>query len=115
MFLRKLPDGSKTGCAVEVTLSVIGGTWKPILLYHLLDGKRRFNELARLAGDISPRMLTVQLRELERDGLISRHVHPVVPPHVDYELTAFGRSVELVLETMLSWGEAFKARMASAS
>lgn len=110
MSVHRKPGVSKTGCAVEVTLSVIGGTWKPILLFHLLDGKRRFNELARLVGDISPRMLTVQLRELERDGLVSRHVHPVVPPHVDYELTQFGRSVEPVLMTMLDWGEAFKAR-----
>jgi len=114
MSVRKKSNGSKTGCAVEITLSVIGGTWKPIILFHLLDGKRRFNELSRLVGDISPRMLTVQLRELERDGLVARHVHPVVPPHVDYELTTFGRSVEPVLITMLDWGEAFAVRRAAA-
>jgi DNA-binding HxlR family transcriptional regulator len=113
MVVRKKSRPLKTGCAVEVTLSVIGGTWKPIILFYLLEGRRRFNELARLIGDISPRMLTVQLRELERDGLVSRHVHPVVPPHVDYELTCFGRSVEPVLMTMLDWGEAFKSQQVS--
>jgi DNA-binding HxlR family transcriptional regulator len=108
MTRRRKQDAAKTGCAVETTLGVIGGTWKPIVLFHLLDGKLRFNELARLVGDITPRMLTVQLRELEEDGMITRTVHPVVPPHVDYELTTFGRSIEPVLISMLDWGERFR-------
>ena len=95
---------SKSGCAVEVTLSVMGGTWKPIILFHLLHGKKRFSELGRNIGGITQRMLTLQLRELEADGLVHREVYPQVPPKVEYSLTDKGRSLTPVLEMMCDWG-----------
>lgn len=100
----------KTGCDVEATLSVIGGRWKPILVCHLLEGRKRFGELRRLTPNATERMITLQLRELEADGVISRHVFAEVPPRVEYELTEFGRSLEDILSLMQAWGSAFKAR-----
>ena len=95
---------SKSGCAVEVTLSVMGGTWKPIILFHLLHGKKRFSELSRTIGAITQRMLTLQLRELEDAGIVLRTVHAEVPPRVDYELTELGRSLQPVLIALRNWG-----------
>lgn len=95
---------SKSGCTVEVTLAVMGGTWKPIVLFHLLHGKKRFSELSRQIGAITQRMLTLQLRELEEDGIVVRTVHAEVPPRVDYELTELGRSLKPVLIAMRNWG-----------
>ena len=100
----------KTGCDVEATLSVIGGRWKPILVCHLLDGRKRFGELRRLTPNATERMITLQLRELEADGVIARHVYAEVPPRVEYEVTEFGRSLEAILVLMQEWGSAFKAR-----
>lgn len=101
----------KTGCAVEATLSVIGGVWKPVILFHLLDGKLRFNAICRLTPNATQRMITLQLRELEADGIIARTVYPEVPPRVEYELTALGRSLEPVLLSMRAWGDTFQADM----
>ena len=98
----------RTGCSVEATLSVIGGLWKAVILFHLLDGKKRFGELSRLVPGATQRMLTLQLRELEADGVILRTVFPEVPPRVEYELTEFGRSLEPVLLTMRDWGLGFQ-------
>jgi DNA-binding HxlR family transcriptional regulator len=100
----------KTGCDVEATLSVIGGRWKPVLLCHLLDGRKRFGELRRLTPNATERMITLQLRELEADGVITRHVYAEVPPRVEYEITGFGRSLETILKLMQEWGCAFKVR-----
>ena len=100
----------KTGCDVEATLSVIGGRWKPILVCHLLDGRKRFGELRRLTPNATERMITLQLRELEADDVISRHVYAEVPPRVEYEVTEFGRSLEPILALMQEWGSAFKVR-----
>lgn len=94
------------GCPVEAALEVIGGKWKGLALYHLSDGTKRFNELKRLCGAVTQRTLTKQLRELEADGMVSRTVHPVVPPHVDYALTAKGRALVPVLEALREWGAA---------
>lgn len=99
----------KTGCDVEATLSVLGGRWKPILLFHLLDGRRRFGELCRMTPNGTQRMITLQLRELEQDGVISRHVFAEVPPRVEYELTELGRSLEPLLLAMRGWGERYKS------
>lgn len=106
---RRRPVG-RTGCGVEATLSVIGGVWKPVLLFHLLPGKLRFNALCRLTPGATARMITLQLRELEADGIIARTVYPEVPPKVEYELTALGRTLQPVLLSMRSWGEAFQQR-----
>jgi len=100
----------KTGCDVEATLSVIGGRWKPVLVCHLLDGRKRFGELRRLVANATERMITLQLRELEADGVVARHVYAEVPPRVEYEVTEYGRSLEPVLVPMQDWGREFKAR-----
>lgn len=100
----------KTGCDVEATLSVIGGRWKPILVCRLFSGRKRFGELCRLAPNATERMITLQLRELEADGVISRRVYAEVPPRVEYDVTEFGRSLQPIIETMQKWGGEFKAR-----
>jgi DNA-binding HxlR family transcriptional regulator len=100
----------KTGCGVESALSVIGGRWKGVVLYCLLPGKTRFSALQRQLPNCSQRMLTIQLRELETDGLVKRTVYAEVPPHVEYELTAYGRSLEPVLKQLRVWGDGFKNR-----
>jgi DNA-binding HxlR family transcriptional regulator len=99
---------SKSGCAVEVTLSVIGGLWKPVILFHLLREKKRFMELTRLMPNTTQRMLTLQLRELETDGIVIRHVYPQVPPKVEYELTPFGQTLAPILVSLREWGEAYR-------
>ena len=105
----------KSGCAVEVTLSVMGGTWKPIVLFHLLRGKKRFGELQRSIGGITQRMLTLQLRELEAAGIVERTVYAEVPPRVDYALTALGHSLEPVLLAMRDWGTAYRQGLQASS
>ena len=97
------------GCPVEATLEKIGGKWKGIVLYHLLDGPKRYNELKRNVGGVTQRMLTKQLRELEDDGLILRKVFPVVPPHVEYSLTESGMTLEPILLALRDWGENYLA------
>ena len=91
-------------CPIVVTLSVMGGKWKPIMLYYLKDQTLRFSELRRMIPNITEKMLTQQLRELERDGMIARKVYPVVPPKVEYSLTDHGLSLHPILETMAEWG-----------
>ncbi|WP_332238955.1 winged helix-turn-helix transcriptional regulator [Sporolactobacillus sp. KGMB 08714] len=92
-------------CPVEVTLSVIGGKWKGVILYHLQSKPLRFNELRRLIPDVTQRMLTLQLRELEEDGVIHREVYPVVPPKVEYSLTDFGSTLSPVILSIRQWGK----------
>lgn len=96
------------GCPIEVTLDVIGGKWKGMVLYCLLKGTARFNELRRLIPKATQRVLTTQLRELEQDGVISRKVYPEVPPRVEYSLTEFGLSLKPILELMGEWGEEYR-------
>lgn len=92
-------------CYFELTISVLGGKWKPIILYHLGQrGVLRFGALRRGMPDITERMLTRQLRELEADGLVHREVYREVPPRVEYSLTELGLSVLPVLTQMRQWG-----------
>lgn len=98
----------KTGCDVEATLSVIGGRWKPVLICRLMAGRKRFSELCRLAPNATERMITLQLRELEADGIITRHVFAEVPPRVEYEITELGHSLGPIIAAMQDWGSDFK-------
>ncbi|MEM9702493.1 MAG: helix-turn-helix domain-containing protein [Planctomycetota bacterium] len=92
-------------CPVEATLELIGGKWKGIILYYLLDGRLRFNALKQVIGCVTQRVLTKQLRELEEVGLVVRYVYAEVPPRVEYELTDDGRSLETILVALKEWGE----------
>jgi len=94
-----------SGCPVEAALEVIGGKWKGVTLFHLLDGVKRFNDLQRDVGNVTQRMLTKQLRELEDAGLVNREVYPVVPPKVEYSLTKKGETLRPILNALKHWGE----------
>jgi DNA-binding HxlR family transcriptional regulator len=107
------PDGNETACPVEFTLDVIGGKWKGVLLYHLMDDKKRFNEFRRICPGITQRMLTLQLRELEEDGVVHREVYHQVPPKVEYSLTEFGRTLIPIIMLMRDWGEEYKIKQLS--
>ena len=87
-------------CPVEAVLWVIGGKYKPIILYHLIDSTLRFSELRQFLPQATAKMMTRQLRELEADGLIHREVYPVVPPKTEYILTDFGRTFIPILTAM---------------
>lgn len=92
-------------CPVASTLDVIGGKWKPMILLQLKNGPRRFNELRRLLPHITQRMLTLQLRALERDGIITRTVFDSNPPSVEYAFSGHGRSLGPILGLLEDWGE----------
>nr|BBH87967.1 MarR family transcriptional regulator [Thermosporothrix sp. COM3] len=94
-------------CLVEATADVIGGKWKTVILYYLLESPKRFNELKRLLPGISQRILTQQLRELELDGIIHREIYKEVPPRVEYSVTDFGFSLKPIILLMLNWGEQY--------
>lgn len=89
---------------VENTLRIIGGKWKPLILYLLREGSLRYSSLQKSIAGITQKMLTQQLRQLESDGLLTRHVYPVVPPHVEYQLTKKGNSLLPLLKAMAQWG-----------
>lgn len=91
-------------CPVTGMLQIIGGRWKPIILYCLRSGKRRFGEIAARIPTISRKVLTEQLKELEQDGLVSREQFKEIPPRVEYTLTELGKSLTPVLNEMEKWG-----------
>jgi DNA-binding HxlR family transcriptional regulator len=92
------------GCPVEGALEQIAGKWKGLIIYNLMDGTLRFNELMRRVGTVTQRSLTKQLRELEADGIVDRKVFAVVPPRVDYSLTSKGQSLREVILALREWG-----------
>lgn len=99
-------DKIKVTCEIEITLLAIGGKWKPLILYYLIEeGTKRFGEIKSYINNISQKTLTNQLRELERDNLITRKVYAVVPPKVEYTVTKKGISLMPILELMCEWGE----------
>ena len=100
---------SVSGCPVEDAMRLLGGRWRIVLVYHLLEGKRRFNELRRAMPGISQRMLTLDLRALEKAGLVRRTIYPEVPPRVEYDLTAEGKCLRELVDLLGEVG----ARMAN--
>jgi DNA-binding HxlR family transcriptional regulator len=102
----------QSNCPAEYTLARIGGRWKIPLIFHLMSGVRRFSELSRALTGVSQKVLTQQLREMERNGLIERKVYAQVPPRVEYALTPLGRSLKPVVDTMCRWGESHASNAA---
>jgi len=94
-------------CPIDTTLGMIGGKYKALILWHLLDSTRRFGELKKLIYQATPKMLTQQLRELEKDGLIVRTIYPVVPPKVEYSMSDLGKSIKPILSVMYDWGTSY--------
>lgn len=101
---KELPD-----CPVETTLTLIGDKWKVLILRDLLTGTKRFGELKRSVGNVSQKVLTAQLRDMEESGLLTRKVYAEVPPRVEYSLTELGYSLHPILDAMWNWGENYKA------
>jgi DNA-binding HxlR family transcriptional regulator len=97
-------------CPVKYTNDVIGGKWKPLILFYLKSGPQRYGELKRKVVGISKKVLTQQIRELERDDIVARKVYPGNSPHVEYTLSAQGETLRGVLEAMADWGTAHRAR-----
>jgi DNA-binding HxlR family transcriptional regulator len=98
-------------CPIKTTLDVIGGKWKPLILFFLKGGPRRFSDLRRSVPEVTQKMLTDRLRELEKDGIVRREVYPQVPPKVEYSLTAYGKTLSPVLESMCAWGIKHQRRL----
>ncbi len=104
----KRAGGYEYYCSMELTIKVIGGKWKPIILHHLgKNGTHRFGEFRKAIPNITQKMLTQQLRELEADGVVHREVYPQVPPKVEYSLTDLGTSVMPVIKILTDWGESY--------
>ena len=98
-------------CPVETTLTLISDKWKVLILRDLMNGTMRFGELRKSIGQVSQKVLTAQLRQMEGSGLLTRTVYPEVPPRVEYTLTDLGRSLKPILDAMWVWGEEYKASM----
>ena len=99
-------------CPVETTLTLISDKWKVLIIRDLLPGTKRFGELKKSIGNVSQKVLTSQLRQMEESGLLIRTVFPEVPPRVEYTLTELGQSLKPVLDAMWNWGEEYKAKNA---
>src|ERR1044071_51913 len=97
-------------CPVNLTADIIGGKWKPLVIYYLEERTRRFGELQKLIPGMTKKMLTQHLREMERDGVISRKVYAEVPPKVEYSLTRHGESLKPILKLMSAWGSKHRER-----
>ncbi|MGI6007781.1 MAG: winged helix-turn-helix transcriptional regulator [Ruminococcus sp.] len=105
---RELP-----ACPVETTLMLIGDKWKVLILRDLMTGTKRFGELKKSVGNVTQKVLTAQLRDMEENGLVERKVYAEVPPRVEYSLTDLGRSLKPILDAMQHWGEGYKEKNAS--
>lgn len=106
-----MEQNSLPACPVETTLTLISDKWKVLILRDLLTGTKRFGELRRSVGNVSQKILTAQLRQMESSGLLTRKVYAEVPPRVEYSLTELGWSLEPVLMAMKAWGENYKAQV----
>ena len=107
-ILKELP-----ACPVETTLTLISDKWKVLILRDLMPGTKRFGELKKSVGNVSQKVLTAQLRQMEDSGLLTRKVYPGVPPRVEYTLTELGRSLKPILDAMWNWGEEYQAKSGS--
>jgi DNA-binding HxlR family transcriptional regulator len=97
-------NGKTFHCPVEAALDVFGGKWKPLILWALGNEVMRFGELQKALPDVNTKMLTKQLRELEKDGIIRRKIYPEVPPRVEYAITDFGKTLIPILNALCNWG-----------
>lgn len=109
MYRKKIP--LDINCGVKIAMEVIGGKWKTYILYELDRGARRPSLLHRLFGDASPRVINMQLKELETHGMIKKTVYPGLPPHVEYSITDDGRSLMPIIRMLEQWGNAFRPKM----
>lgn len=96
-------------CATEVSMGLLGGKYKVLILWHLMEGVKRYNEIAKFLPCATPKMLSTQLKELESDGLIKRVLYPVIPPKTEYSLSELGKSAIPMLEALSAWGESYCA------
>jgi len=97
-------NGHEFHCAMDITMNYIGGKWKTVVLWYLRKDKKRFSELRRLIPNITEKMLSLQLKDLEHDGIVGRKLYAEVPPKVEYFLTDFGKSMIPMLEEIARWG-----------
>jgi len=97
-------------CSMELTLTLIGGKWKALILWHLGDGTLRYSEIRKNLPKVTPKMLTQQLRELEDSGLVKRFIYTQIPPKVEYSLTEAGKSLLPILDTMCKWGQNYASQ-----
>lgn len=111
--MAKMISQKTASCPVETTLKVIGGRWKVLIIYFLIEDTKRFGELTRCLGGISARTLSKQLRELETDGVVDRKDFGEIPPKVEYSLTPMGKSLEQVLLSMEAWGKTVEKQRAT--
>ena len=102
--MRKIPLSDLENCPVTATMGVIGGKWKLLILHLIKNDITRFGKMSMMLKDISKQMLTTQLRELERDGIIQRMIYPEIPPRVEYSLTEKGNALLPIIEMMKDWG-----------
>lgn len=102
-------NGKEFHCAMDVTMHYIGGKWKTVVLWYLRKDRKRFSELKRLIPNITEKMLSLQLKNLERDGIVARRLYAEVPPRVEYFLTDFGKSLIPMLEEIARWGRTLAA------
>lgn len=101
-------------CPVETTLTLIGDKWKVLILRDLMPGTKRFGELKKSIGGVSQKVLTAQLRAMEKSGLVHREVYAEVPPRVEYSLTELGRSLKPIMDSMVAWGTEYKKQYEAA-
>lgn len=104
------PTRELPACPVETTLTLIGDKWKVLILRDLLPGTKRFGELKKSIGNVTQKVLTAQLRQMEESGLLTRTVFAEVPPHVEYTLTELGYSLKPILDAMWAWGEEYQEK-----
>ena len=98
----------KPYCPVDIPLKIIGGKWKLLILWHLGIATKRFNEIKKAIPEITEKMLTKQLREMERDGVVHRKVYAEVPPRVEYKVTELGKNLEPVIDALCCWGKEYE-------